>query len=294
MHIGSLEAIAPTVNFASRASAPAGTDFGVRFIPDCQLFYVVSGRAELRLSGQTYPIQSGECVYYGPSSATLLTVLAPTDFFSLHFHWHHASPAPVHPGHRLRYAPPETLDDDRAPLVRTTLDLPPFGEVAVPTLLRVSGLEPLLTRMVQEYELEQPGYALALRALMMQTAAVLVRQHVGSRPAPGASGRIEPAIAAMQAEPARSWTVAELAALCGYHPIHFAKLFKQEIGLPPKPYLIAERIKLAKRALLQGDKAEAISERLGYASIHHFSHQFKQVTGLSPSQFRLQGAAFDA
>ncbi|MBB6674435.1 AraC family transcriptional regulator [Cohnella nanjingensis] len=291
MRIGTLDAIAPTVNFASRATAPAGSNFGIRVIPDCQLFYVVSGRAELRLAGQSHPIRDGECVYYGPERATRLSVLESTDYFSLHFHWHHPSPAPVHPAHGIREASPRSLDEGSP--TSTTLDLPPFGEVAIPTLLSVSGLEPILARMVKEYELEQPGCAIALRALMMQAVAVLVRQLLGSRPPAGAASRIEPAIAAMQAEPARGWTVAQLAALCGYHPIHFAKLFKEEIGLPPKPYLIGERIKQAKRALLQGVKVEAISERLGYASIHHFSHQFKQVTGLTPTQFRLQGSSFE-
>jgi AraC-like DNA-binding protein len=60
------------------------------------------------------------------------------------------------------------------------------------------------------------------------------------------------------------------------------------MGQKPKQFLISERIKLAKQALLRGEPIESLAERLGYASIHYFSNNFKKVTGLSPSEYRQQ------
>ncbi|MCD9020777.1 helix-turn-helix transcriptional regulator [Cohnella silvisoli] len=286
MAIRTMDDIMPTVNFASRSTAPPGTNWGVRIIPDNQLFFVVSGHAELVIGQHKYTIRAGECVYYGPECAHWLSAVDATDYFSVHFEWFHHSTFPIHPGNRIQYPGKESLGIEP---YNPKLDLPPYGEITLPTKLSISGLEPILTRMVKEYELEQPGYALTLRALMMQILSLVFRQLVSNESTSKSYGRIEPAIQAMQEQPGKNWAVSELAAMCGYHPIHFAKLFKEEIGLLPKNYVIGERIKRAKRALLQEEKVEVISERLGFTSIHYFSHQFKRLTGLTPTEFRMHG-----
>ncbi|XID92686.1 helix-turn-helix domain-containing protein [Paenibacillaceae bacterium WGS1546] len=287
MTIRSLDELAPTVNFASRATTSADTKWGRRVIPDSQLFYVVSGYAELSIGGKTYGIRGGECALYGPECPHELFAAERTDYYSIHFHWRHESTAPVHPGLSIRAAGRE--EPDLRP-VRPAPDIPPYGPSPLPTLLTVFGLEPIMTKIVKEYELEQPGYGAALRGLMTQALTHVFRQLLNVRAASSDAGnKIEPAIAAMQEEPGRNWTVAELAAMCGYHPIHFSKLFKEEIGLLPKQYVIGERIKQAKRALLHGEKIDSLAERLGFTSIHYFSHQFKKLTGLTPTEFRMQG-----
>ena len=82
--------------------------------------------------------------------------------------------------------------------------------------------------------------------------------------------------------------MAELAALCGYHAIYFSSLFRKCTGDNPKQYLISQRIRKAKFHLLSGEKMEAIAERLGYASVHYFSRNFKEETGLTPTELKQQ------
>ncbi|RKP53025.1 AraC family transcriptional regulator [Cohnella endophytica] len=287
MTTSSLDDLMPTVNFANRATTQTDTDWGARIIPDCQLVYVVSGQAELFIGGKSYTIRTGECVYYGPECPHALSAPIGTDYYSVHFEWRKETAIPVHPGHHILYADDAELSS--ATLSQTSIVIVPYGEVTFPTHMTVSGLEPILAKIVKEYEFERPGYGLALRGLMMQAIVHILRQLLDIGKPPVTRGRIEPAIVAMHDEPGRNWAVSELAALCGYHPIHFAKLFKEELGLLPKHYIIGERIKLAKRALLNGEKIEALSERLGFTSLHYFSHQFKRVTGLTPSEFRMLG-----
>jgi AraC-like DNA-binding protein len=152
----------------------------------------------------------------------------------------------------------------------------------------IAELEPLFSRIVKEYQLEQPGYAFVLRALLIELIAVLVR-YVLNRSAARKASRIESALQTMLIHPEYQWTVEQLAGLCGYHPIHFTKLFKEEMGRTPKHYLISERMKRAKQMLLEGQTLGDIAEQLKYTSIHYFSHQFKKETGLTPSEFRQQG-----
>ncbi|MET3849258.1 AraC family transcriptional regulator [Paenibacillus sp. OAE614] len=124
---------------------------------------------------------------------------------------------------------------------------------------------------------------------MMQAITLICRQLLGNDHVQGSRNKIEPAIQAMQDEPGINWSVAALASLCGYHPVHFTKLFKHEMGVTPKHFIIRERIKRAKLALLQGEKLELIAERFGFKSLHYFSYQFKQETGLTPTEFRMNG-----
>jgi len=286
MSIIELEKICPTVNFAVRQTAEEGENWGIRVIPDCQIMNVITGSAELYINNETYTIRAGECVYYGPDCQTYLKTTEKTDFYSIHFNWQQSSPEPVHPGLGIRFfnSWPPTGDPNNPVLVSGTAT-----ELLMPTLFEVPGLEPIWTRMVKEYKGEQPGYSMALRALMMQAITVMYRHMLEGSLVANPNRKIEAAILAMQMQPDYNWTVAELAALCGYHPIHFSKLFKEEAGLTPKHFIIRERVKRAKQALLLGEKMESLSVRLGFKSIHYFSHQFKEVTGLTPSQYRMHG-----
>lgn len=269
----------PVVNFADTDTADEGGFWGPRIIPDYQLFYVVRGAAELSIGAERLRIAPGEAAFYGPDCAHLLRIAEPTEYYSLHFLWRSESTAPVHPGPAIL---PGALDGRRGAELRVQCS--GAGEAALPHRLSAAGVETLLSRIVKEYRGERPGYALMLRALLTELLLQLVRPLLpdgASRESP-----IDAALHAMRDRPEHAWTVAELAQLCGYHPSYFTALFRREMGSRPKDYLIDERMKLAKQALLRGERLEAIAGRLGYGSMHYFSSHFKKQTGMTPSQFR--------
>ena len=70
-----------------------------------------------------------------------------------------------------------------------------------------------------------------------------------------------------------------------YH--YLSALFSETEGLTIARYLILQKIEKAKEYLSYQEKSlGTIAENLGYSSVHHFSNQFKDVTGSSPSDFR--------
>lgn len=64
-------------------------------------------------------------------------------------------------------------------------------------------------------------------------------------------------------------------------------LFAATEGITLEHYVIQRRIEKAKQCLLQTDLSfTEVAFQLGYSSVHHFSNQFKQVTGLTPSAYK--------
>lgn len=95
------------------------------------------------------------------------------------------------------------------------------------------------------------------------------------------------ALALIHREPARPWTVADLAASVAMSRSAFAARFAALIGEPVMQYVTRWRMHLA-LVWLQQDNAPLaeIAGRLGYESDAAFSRSFKRVIGTSPGSVR--------
>lgn len=99
--------------------------------------------------------------------------------------------------------------------------------------------------------------------------------------------KIGPAVKWLHAEPARHWTVEELARESCMSRSMFAQRFKAVAGMPPLEYLLHLRIRLAAHQLTRrGRTISAIAYELGYQSVSAFSASFRRVTNMSPKDYR--------
>ncbi len=74
-----------------------------------------------------------------------------------------------------------------------------------------------------------------------------------------------------------------------YSYSHLANVFAVAVGLSPERYLIELRIERIKLLLVRDRLSlSEIAFRLNYSSVAHLSHQFKQVTGMNPSEWKAQ------
>ena len=66
-----------------------------------------------------------------------------------------------------------------------------------------------------------------------------------------------------------------------------SKLFSQHEGVTLEQYFIQQKIEKAKELLFYNEfTIGEISVKLGYKSVQHFSTQFRNITGFTPSEFK--------
>jgi AraC-like DNA-binding protein len=95
------------------------------------------------------------------------------------------------------------------------------------------------------------------------------------------------AIAAVNDDLARPWTVDEIAAIAGLSRSAFVERFSAAVGLPPMKYLTLSRLALAKQLLLDRSKGVAqVAARVGYEAEEAFNRAFKREFGLPPAKWR--------
>jgi AraC family transcriptional activator of mtrCDE len=99
--------------------------------------------------------------------------------------------------------------------------------------------------------------------------------------------RLAPAISAMFADPARPWTLPDLAGLCSMSRATFMRHFQDKLGRSAVDMLTDIRMSLAANALKNPAlSAEAVAELVGYQSVAAFRRAFADKLGMTPGQWR--------
>lgn len=164
----------------------------------------------------------------------------------------------------------------------------------LPALVHVRGAERLsvLVRLVGEESGERrSGRELVLTRLVEVLLIEALRSTSGEDAPPGllrglADARLGSAMRHMHADPARSWTVAQLAKKAALSRSAFFDRFMRAVGMPPMEYLLAWRMAIAKDLLRRHDFGIAeVAERVGYGSASTFSTAFSRHVGQPPSRY---------
>ena len=157
-------------------------------------------------------------------------------------------------------------------LLRAELDGPRIGSSGIVPALIDSLLLYILRAWMDECPTRTVGWATALK-----------------------DPAIAPALAAMHADPANSWTVESLAARAGLSRAAFAKKFHTMVGEPPLTYLTHWRMTTAARLLRESDAPLAsVAARTGYGSEFAFAKAFKREYGQAPGGYQRAHAALVA
>lgn len=169
----------------------------------------------------------------------------------------------------------------------------------LPGQIHVRGVERLSTLvrlLIEEAALDRSGRTLVLTRLVEILLVEALRlTHTADAPAGLLRGlgdaRLAEAIRQMHADPARPWTMADLAKKAALSRSAFFDRFARNVGVPPMEYLLAWRMALAKNLLRQReiDIAE-VAERVGYGSASTFNTAFSRYVGQPPGRYARSSA----
>lgn len=132
-------------------------------------------------------------------------------------------------------------------------------------------------------------------ALAIARKMVIYLRRSGSDPqlSPWLSGRnhIHPAIHRVQdavmGDPARDWSLGELASIAALSERHMTRLFREHTGFAVTAYINAIRIALARDLLSQSRfDMESVAERAGFSSTRHLRRVWSEHHAAPPSQYR--------
>jgi AraC-like DNA-binding protein len=171
----------------------------------------------------------------------------------------------------------------------------------LPPLIHVRAASPqaavlqwLLGQLVDERAAELPGASVASAQLAQLMFVQILRAHLANSDSfpPGwlravTDKRLAPALRLMHGDPGRCWQLSELARAVGMSRTTFALRFRLAAGVPPLTYLSEWRMRLAKRALHEGNTpVSVLAFSLGYTSESAFSNAFKRTIGVAPKRYR--------
>ncbi len=154
-------------------------------------------------------------------------------------------------------------------------------------------------RLLHEMRDPQPGSTLIAQQIAYTMLVEALRLHVSEdvEKSQGwltalADARLRAALSSIHQEPARAWTLADMAHVAGMSRTAFAQLFREKVGRPPMEYLTHWRMILAAKRLKEPkESVSSVASAVGYKSESAFSAAFRRMRGSSPRMhIRAKGA----
>lgn len=102
----------------------------------------------------------------------------------------------------------------------------------------------------------------------------------------GLAVQLLPAIQLIETHYQNAIKIKDLAQLTPWSLSQFERHFKAAFQMTPKQYIQQKRFEVATQLLLSGQKVTEVALACGYTDHSAFSRKFKELTGMTPSQFR--------
>jgi len=162
---------------------------------------------------------------------------------------------------------------------------------------RDAEMEVICRRLYQELSLQGSTEQLCCESLVLNLAEILLLRHSTTSPRAmllprGGLSRNQArrVLEYIESNLSCELTLKKLSEIADLSVFHFARMFKQTVGIAPYRYVLERRVEAAKIMLRTAKTSLAdISLSAGFDSQSHFSSTFRRLVGATPTEF--QGAS---
>lgn len=219
------------------------------------LAYICSGTLQLRVKGKAYTALRGQIALIDCRTPHEYFCTGPTEFLWFHFSGSGSAPYCDY----LYNKHGAVFDEGNDATLRQSFDNILAYAQAVPSNEHMISYQ--ITRIFSR--LAAPG---------TQNAAL---------------SSLEPAMQYIRTHYPEYLPLGVLAAQCSMSTSHFIRTFQRNLGQTPHEYLLAYRLRQAKRLLATTNATiEEIAALSGFNSASHFARAFRASNGISPTMFR--------
>lgn len=260
---------------SGKARCEPGWDWRPAPLADYDLWYVVSGKGDVRLNGESFPVQQGSCFVYRPGDRIEATQHPDDRLTVIYIHFDMTD---LSMGKQLdtesRWLPPRYVETEDAYSLESRME----------EVLEADAEE-------EESEIQDERFHCLMKLVLLQLSKT------GESGSPDAG--TDPPISHKQKRLllqvkqyikehiASPMDYDEIAELTGLSPRYLNRLYKRYTGKSMKEYITSTRVERAKHLLAETSMTVGqVAETLGYSDIYFFSKQFKKYTGLPPSSLR--------
>jgi len=159
---------------------------------------------------------------------------------------------------------------------------------------RDAEMEVICRRLYYELSLHRPAEALYCQSLVMKLAEIVLLRHSTASaptrilPSGGLSrNQARRVLEYIESNISRDLTLSKLSEIANLSLYHFARMFKQTVGVAPYRYVLERRLERAKM-MLRSAKASLVEISLstGFDSQSHFTSTFRRRVGATPTEFQ--------
>jgi AraC family transcriptional regulator len=177
------------------------------------------------------------------------------------------------------------IDPSGISIQYAAIDRDPFIQYVADQILREMEAETSTGRLL----IESLGNALSAHLVHTYSATAVRLKRFNGADKPLDLKRLTRVTELINASVERAFTVNELASVACMSPAHFSRSFKAATGTAPHEYVSRQRLDLAKRLLLTGDRLLVdIAYATGFSSQANFNRAFRKAVGTTPSAYRAQ------
>lgn len=143
-------------------------------------------------------------------------------------------------------------------------------------------------RIAAELQVKDQVSSLVINGLVLEMIALVTRHGSFVQSGKDAPVWLLQARDIVQAHFVESLRVADIAERVGVHPVHLARVFRQQYGMTMGSFVRQLRLEWATTQLMKSANLplSQIASKAGFADQSHFSRLFKAYKGITPSQFR--------